>query len=113
MLRIDTEPPRLFVILFNLASGAGSTTDDKKRNERTTTRFPIYGTKLPTFEPIPIIGQKCFPPLQASIGCKNCRKELLLSNQKTKKEAHIERELFNQCTSNPNAHCPNATLRLI
>merc|ERR1712156_535609 len=58
-------------------------------------------------------GKKCFPPLQASIGCKNCRKELLLSNQKTKKRAHIERELFNQCTSNPNAHCPNATLRLI
>jgi len=33
----------------------------QKRNERTTTRFPIYGTKLPAFDPIPIIGQKMFP----------------------------------------------------
>merc|ERR1712156_1328221 len=32
-----------------------------KRKERTTTRFPIYGTKLPTFDPIPIFGQKMFP----------------------------------------------------
>ena len=34
--------------------------------------------------------------MQASIGCKNCNKELLLSNQKTKKEAHIEQKLYKQ-----------------
>merc|ERR1712147_68461 len=111
---LDTEAPHLFVTLFNLASGAGSTTDDKKEMNERRHASQFMGQNSPRLTVSLYSRKKCFPNVQARIGCKNCHKELVLNNQKTKKEAHTERKLYKQCTSNPHivAHCPNAVLRL-
>merc|ERR1712223_648581 len=88
---IDTEPLHLFDTRFNLASGAGSTTDDKiEMNERRHVSQSM-GQNSPRLTISLYSGKKCFPIVQASIGCKNCHKELLLNIQKkTKKETHIK-----------------------
>ena len=101
-----------FFFIARFSPGAGSTTDDKKEMNERRRASQFMRQNSPRLTLSLYSRKKCFPNVQARIGCKNCHKELVLSNQKTKKEAHIERKLYKQCTSNPNAHCPNATPRL-